>query len=379
MAARRKKHILCSALLVASALVMLFCVLLQGLVQADLQYVIPAPKDADAWASCYEQALDLQADLREEKIKVAIYGKAQHVTLYTEQGQTTVTLYAVDDGWREMYHETLFDGRMISCHDVERETACIVLNESTARTLFPAGNSLGSMVQINDTRYEVVGLIRDGNRLGESEAGIGFIPITSSMSEMDTIICSLQGDGLSGASAIYEKTLRQWQANGTFHDYSKIKWAAWMPFYGTAIAGLLLVLVRVLRLWKNWCTRLLCACRKNLAQHYLKDVLLPIAGRWLLMLCTGGIALAGVWLFLQCAILPMKIFTDWVPENPTSLASLSNSIQYILRLWSDGIVYHSRESNLMRMVSSFLVAAYALLATGPMLFLLKCKKCSIVN
>lgn len=374
MAARRKKSILCYVLFFLAALIILLCVFLQGSLWVDFQYVIPAPQETDAWVSCYEQARDLQASFREEKVTAAIYGRKQHTDICTAWGQITVTLYAVDDGWREMFHETLFDGRMITDRDLEGEEACIVLNESTARTLFPAGDTLGSTVQIDDTAYEVVGLIRDSNHLGEGDDGVCYVPITSAIPGMDTVICSLRGEGLAGVSAIYEETLRQWQPKGTFHNYFKIKWSAWIPFYLTAIAMLLAVLVRLFRRWKKWCTSLLLRCRKDLSRHYLKEILLRFMGRGLLMLCTGAGIFAGVWFLLQFAVLPMKIFTDWVPENPTRLSSLVGSITYILRLWSEGTIYHSRESSLMLLISSFLVVAYALLTAGQILFLLKRKE-----
>lgn len=374
MAARRKKSFLCYALFFLAVPIILFCVFLQGSLSVDFQYAIPAPQETDAWASCYKQARDVQASFREEKVTAAIYGRKQHTDICTVWGQITVTLYAVDDSWREMFHETLFDGRMITERDVESEEACIVLNESIARTLFPAGVILGNTVRINGTVYDVVGLIRDSNHLGEGDAGVCYVPITAPVENMDTVICSLRGEGLSGASAIYEETLRQWQPKGTFHNYYKIKWSAWMPFYLTAMAMLLAVLVWLFRRWKRWCTNLLHCCRKDLSRHYLKEVLIRFMGRGILVLCTGAAIFAGVWLLLQFAILPMEIFTDWVPENPTDLSSLVGSIAYILRLWSAGIIYHSRESSLMLLISSFLVVAYSLLTAGQILLLLKRKK-----
>lgn len=374
MAARRKQNILCYALFFLAASIILLCAFLQSSLSVDFQYVIPAPQETAAWASCYEQARELQASFREERVTAAIYGRKQHTDICTAWGQITVTLYAVDDSWREMFHETLFDGRLISERDVEREDACIVLNESSARTLFPAGDVLGNAVQINGTAYEVVGLIRDSNHLGEGDDGVCYVPITAPVENMDTVICSLRGDGLSGASAIYEEALRQWQPKGTFHNYYKIKWSAWMPFYLTAMAMLIAGLMWLFRYWKRWGTNLMKRCRTELSRHYLKKVLLRFIGRGFLVLCTGTVIFAGVWLLLQFMVLPMKLFTEWVPENPTNFSSLVERITYILRLWSAGTIYHSRESSQMSLSSSFLVVAYALLTAGQILFLLKRRK-----
>ena len=90
----------------------------------------------------------------------------------------TATLYAVGEGYFDVMHETLTDGRFVSGTDVARADSIIVIDEKTALTLFPGLEPVGQELTLGGVSYRSR-RHPGGRRHGEADAQRAYIPITA--------------------------------------------------------------------------------------------------------------------------------------------------------------------------------------------------------
>lgn len=351
MAARRKLSLLSLLCLLTSVLLACVGLFLQSRVRTAYQYMIAAPEEPSRITQLYERA---------ESLEAIVSTRRQHAFLDGE----TVTLYGVDAQWQRIHHDTLYAGRMISARDVQRKTPCIVLSESTARGLFPSGEALGSMVNLDGCLFEVAGLIRDADFAGEADAAVAYIPVTAEGIRMDTVTCSVPTDAQSTPSAICESKFLSWSSGGTFHDFARLRFSAWMPFYLTAVLALAGLLCWGIRRYFAWGKLLFQQTQSDLRTQYLRVLWPRFALRGLLGAAVTAGVIAALWCWLRLLVYPMGIFSDWVPENPAKLSSWLLCIRQIFTSAAAGVVCSSRETTCMNAAASICTISYALLMTA---------------
>lgn len=354
MAARRKPGALCLFCLLVAALLACAGLLLQSRVRTVYQYVVAAPEDVAQITILYEQA---------ESTGAVISARRQHVHI----GNGTITLYGVDAQWASIHHDTLYEGRMISERDVRRQTPCIVLSESTARSLFPSGDSLGETVVIDGCSFEVVGLIRDASFIGEADTAVAYIPITAGSVRMDTMMCSVPADAQSTPAAIYESQFLNWQSGGTFHNFARIKFSAWMPFNLTAVIVLAGLLWWGIRRYCTWCKMMFEYSVNELRTLYLHTLWPRFVLRGIIVSVLGAGVIVALWCWLKLLVYPMEVFSDWVPENPAKISSWISCIRRILDSVAEGEVRYSRETSIARISVVISQVAYSILASSAVL------------
>lgn len=330
---RSEKKRIGGAPLIALGLVLILCgtALVLGLPD-ELQYALPAPQGEGALKALYQEGMEQLREMSELLPTSAICARLQGASLSTDGGRNSAaTLYAVGEGYFDVRHETLLEGRFITGTDVRRAEPVIVISEDAAVSLFPGSDPLGQKVKLMGNAYEVAGVFRGGRRIGETDSQLAYIPITTADARglsMQTVeLVALGTDGI-GPAILMENTLRTWKAGGSFYSLAKLKLGAAMPLRWLLLivgAMLLLALLRRLnaRVWARIC-------------HFVEALRTTYAIKLLpAMLASGfaallGYALWGVCVFLlaRFSIEPLLVFTEWVPEVVVELSSL------VSRFWS---------------------------------------------
>lgn len=319
--------------LIALGLALILCgaALVLGLPD-ELQYALPAPQGEGALKALYQEGMEQLREMSELLPASAICARMQGAGLSTDGGRnSTATLYAVGEGYFDVRHETLLEGRFITGTDVRRAEPVIVISEDAAISLFPGSDPLGQKVKLMGNAYEVAGVFRGGRRIGETDSQLAYIPITTADAQgfsMQTVeLVALGTDGI-GPAILMENTLRTWRAGGSFYSLAKLKLGAAMPLRWLLLivgAMVLLALLRRLnaRIWARIC-------------HFVEALRTTYAIKLLpAMLASGFAALLGyalwglcVFLLARFSIEPLLVFTEWVPEVVVELSSL------VSRFWS---------------------------------------------
>ena len=290
-----------------------------------LQYVFPAP-ESSALTALYKAGQEQLASIGDTLTASAIAARRQGASVSAQKGRSvTATLYAVGEGYFDVMHETLLDGRYVSGTDVSRADNVIVIDERTALTLFPGLDPIGQEVTLDGVTLTVVGVIRGGQRVGEADAQIAYMPITTAGERalpMQTVACVAKAVQRTGSAVLMEDTLAAWHAGGSFYSLSKLRMGAAMPLrWALLIAGVSLLLA-LLRRMNALALRRVKRHRQQLRLRYARELLPDMAASAALCLLGYGAILALASALAVFSVQPLLVFTEWIPEVIVELSSL---------------------------------------------------------
>lgn len=296
-----------------------------------MQYVLPAPavsQESGELTALYEGGMERLTEMGDVLTESAIAARAQGVGLAAAQGNAseTVTLYAVGAGYFEARYERLLEGRLVSEGDVKRAERVIVLDRPTALKLFPGEDAVGKAVRLSGENFEVGGVIEGGQRIGEADARIAYIPITAAdEAALPVATVTLQGRAVSetGTATLMRDTLSSWMPNGSFYSLSKLKLGAVMPLRWLALIAGALALLALLRRLNARVWGRIGGFAQALKTRYARDLLPAMIARGLLALLAYAALLLAAFLLARFAIAPLLVFTEWVPEVVVELSSLT--------------------------------------------------------
>lgn len=307
----------------------------------------------------YEQVSSLANALTAQ---ATISARKQGISLMGTRAEITLTLYAVDELYPAICHETLKQGRTISAGDMTKQRRVMVIDETTAFTLFNGGEAMGKTLHVAAVDWEIVGIVADKSRFGEADDSVAYVPISAALAlDMDTLEIRVTGTNQAAlvASALDDGT-------GSFYDLSREKYAALMPIRWVAIAAVILLAMRLMKQTAALFKRDMADCRQRLTRHYPRELTGWFMGRLALLLLLGTAAGLAAFAAMKLLTAPALVFTDWIPENPVSLSDYIERFWAIHRENARAIHYTSREMSMVTL-SAWLIRWGAIAALGGML------------
>lgn len=322
---RARRGVLC--LLAGAALMLAGAYLLAGTPDL-LEYVLPVSAgDGEALLALYEQGGEQMEALAGTVESGAMAARAQSVPVSAESGSVTATVYAVSEGYFDVVHETLLAGRFVSESDVRRGTRALVLDSGAALSLFAGEEPIGREATVDGRTYEVVGVIRGGRRIGETDAHVAYVPVTAAGHDAlpaQTFACVARPLEPVASAIQMQDTLVAWRDGGSFYSLAKLKLGAVMPLrWALLIAGAVLIFALLHRV-NAFAWGRVCRYARRLRVRYARELLPGMLGSAALCLLLYG-ALAGALFALAAfSIRPLYVFTEWVPEVVVELSSLQS-------------------------------------------------------
>ena len=329
--------------------------LLLGQVLDGYQYISPAGNLSESYPQAVQFADGLAA-------QTTISARKQSISLMGTRAEITLTLYAVDEMYPAVCHETLKQGRTISAGDVAKSRRVMVIDETMAFALFNGGEAMGKTLRVAGVDWEIVGIVADKSRFGEADESVAFIPISATLSlDMDTLEIRVTG---TSQAVIVESALND--SSGNFADLSREKYAALMPIRWAITAAVLLLAMWLLKQTVSMGKQVLADYRQRLTRHYPRELTGWFMGRLALLLLLGTAAGLAAFAAMKLLTAPALVFTDWIPENPVSLSDYIERFWAIHRKNARAIHYTSREMSMVTL-SAWLIRWGAIAALGGML------------
>ena len=349
-------------MLIGLALAAAGVLLLRG-VPSLCGYTLPAEVLAGAVEEPAEQLRQLGDSL--EGIRYAGAVRLQGQTLRADNGESvSCTVYAVSEGWFDLRHYRLIDGRYVSGEDLRNRRQTVILSDRLAGAFFSGQESLDREISVAGKACRVIGVAEQGGMPGETDEYLAWIPLSVAEKEKmgGGTLEVFFGASLNEEKAVAKSMVSDWHPGGTWTDGARIRFTALMPLWICAvIAGLFLL--RFLAGWILILIREKTSCfRAESRERYagrmigrgVRLFLLP----GLLLLLTAGCFLG----WLRLAVLPLYTYTDWIPEISVDPASVSTMIRGLA----------ARSSAAVRCVTSASVIgewSRALIAAGTVTFL----------
>ena len=335
------------------------------LIPDGFDYVVPAPEISGE--APIENTLDKLKNTMEAPWAAAL--RQQRVPVSSSSGgkqNASATVYAVSEGFFDIFHETLTEGRLLNRVDLESGTVRALVNSKGAQTLFTDGAALGKNVLAEGQTLEVVGILDGGFVPGETDEILFYIPITAANKgtfhfQTLEIKSRLTGrEEKAAAAAILKNQL----AGGTLQDTGKIRLAALMPLWLMACAAGFFLLRFLFSLIRKLAVRQRDRLREELRDQYISRIAPKAALRGLLLLLLFAGWLFAAWLLLSLIVMPLYTFTDWIPDSPADPASVIACAKNLLTTSASSVVCKNRACAALDVSAALIRAGSLILLAG---------------
>ncbi len=301
-----------------------------------LQYCVLAPEageKGEALVKLSDSARELDASMKDALKWVALGGDAGTVTLTAGSASEEASLFAIDEGWLEVWPRFLIQGRRIGESELKQGARVAMLDEKLAFRLFGEALPEDAEVKLNGERFRVVGTVRHagslfgGRGVGDRKPCDAYVPLMAAAQAgigLETLTLSALPGGGKGASRLFEEAARgQWLAGGRLIDLDKeVMRQTILPRIVLLIVGLYALVGlfgRMTRLAAGW----FAGFREALKGSYFKRLIGRLAGIAALTLLGYGALIGATYLLMVFSVQPLYIFPEWVPENIVEWSSIT--------------------------------------------------------
>ena len=324
-----KQKRLCKSACALIAIGILAAIISMGIlwsVPDTLQYAVAAPGGEDGLSRALDIKKNAEEALGDCVSAVAIGAVTEKSSVSTGNTIDSATVYAVGEGWFEVYPVFMEEGRRLMESELHHGDCVALLDADLAFALFNSELPPDAKVSIGETEYHIVGTVRHHRNVGESQEHCVYVPLTSApKANRDVLIVAAKPIANSGAQTIFESTMQtSWQGNGCFYSISKeVLRQMMLPRTLLLLFGLSAGFA-LLRKMNRISSRRIANYREKLSRYYFKDTLSTLAAT--ILTCLLGYAailtlLSGLVIF---SLQPLTVFTEWVPENFVKWTSLKN-------------------------------------------------------
>ena len=333
---RKERRRLPWVLMALGAAMALFALAMLSQTRDVLQYCAPAPtgnEAADALRTLEESTKKVREALGDSVSWVAAGGIAETKHLRAGEGIEDCTLYAMGEGWLEVYPRFIVQGSRISETELRQGARVAMLDEDLSFQLFGEELPANATLELDGKRYRVVGTVRHagsltgGRGVGDIQRYDAYVPLKAAAADgipLDVVTLSALPSGSSGAATQFDAAAREeWLAGGTTIDIGKERMRR------TILPRILLLIVgayaladlfrRMTRLCAGWADGFRAAMKRD----YLGRLFPRLAGIVLLGLLGYGALIGLTWLLMYFSVQPLYVFTEWVPENPVAWSAIA--------------------------------------------------------
>lgn len=321
-----------------------------------VQYSVLAPEageKGEALKKLADSARKLDGSMKDTLRWVALGGDAGTTTVSAGSASEEASLFAIGEGWLEVYPRFLIQGRRVGESELAQGARVAMLDEGLAFKLFGEALPEDAEVKVNGTEFRVVGTVRHagsffgGRGVGDRVAYDIYVPLLATAQAgitMQTLTLSALPAGGSGAAQLFEEAARgQWLSGGRLIDLEKESMRRTiLPRVILLIAGLYALVGlfrRMTRLAAGW----IAGFREALKGSYFKRLIGKLAGIVALTLLGYGALIGATYLLMVFSVQPLYVFPEWVPENIVEWSSITRVFWNLVSAAAEPVRVATRE------------------------------------
>ena len=301
-----------------------------------LQYCVAAPdpgEKGESYRKLNATRRKLGEGMKDALAWTAAGGAASSVSVSAGGKSAEAALWAMGEGWLEVYPRFLQQGRRIGESELEEGARVVMLDDGLAFQLFGEELPPEAKVTLNEAEYQVVGTVRHagsllgGRGVGDAQRYDMYMPLLAAGGaefplEAVTLSAQPTGNG-AGAAQLFEEAAGQWRSGGELVNLKKEAMRRTiLPRIMLLIAGLYAI-VGLFRRMTDLAARRIEAFKADLSQSYFKALIPRLLGLIGLILLGYGALIALTWGLMVFSAQPLYVFTEWVPENIVDWSSIS--------------------------------------------------------
>ena len=333
----KKKYTRTIAGLILCAAVICYAVFSINSVGENMQYLIPAPQmqsgdavppgqddtqavqpDPNAAVKTLWESLKTQAEEWSGVMRAyTLTGIMEGASFTSDIGETKqARLNALGESAFAVVPQYLLFGRLLHPEELKNGGKVILLDEKLALALFQISQPIGRTVTFNGTDYQVMGVLRNGKKVGDSEEYSAYVPLSTLYGEsvqLDALMVNAVPKKGVGARSSFQAVTSAWTSGGTVIDLGKEAMGNKMPVRILLFwLGLSLVL-RAISWWNGHFLAFFADYKKRLVSSYAIR-LFPRLMTGILILSAGyGVLAFAASYLIQFVVEPVYTFPEWVP------------------------------------------------------------------
>ena len=353
----RSKRVMIAVLGVLGALMMVFSAIELSKTPDALQYcALPSaqPEDGAALAKKRER---LRTALEQSTSDVAFCAVQGPQTLQGVGRSAEATVYAVGEGWFEIYPRFLIHGRRINETELREGGRVMMMDERLAFQLF--GDPLPEKMRLKlwDQNYRVVGTVRHAGSLLGGE-GVGdqqpydiYVPLATALKDgfkPAVEMLSAKPVSSTGVEPQFINAARSvWRPDGESINLRKEAMRVTMlPRIVFLFFGLYLFAL-IIQAANRFCTWLRAGYKSALTHAYFRSIWPRFIGMVALHILCYSALIGAISLLVVFSAQPIPIFTEWVPENIVSWSSITKVFWNLTRSAAGLVRIGSREMRII--------------------------------
>lgn len=254
--------------------------------------------------------------------------------------QTTGSIYGIADGWFDVYHRTLLNGRLLGAQDIRSGNRLAVINTSLAYALWGDYDILGSTFQLGAEEFTVIGVVTHDQQPGQMDRCEVYIPLQSAFDiglEADIQVISSANVSINR----FEAVIKRFTSVGSLYllQNEKARSIACLHYLCSFI--LFLLLRYTFPRLRTYERRNHEECKTAIASFYGKQLLLPI-----LKFLLKGVVGYGLWIGIAYVVLSQLIAPLYTVQAllPEDISDLSGYVNAIRTLFSAPLSLHTLAS-----------------------------------
>ena len=240
--------------------------------------------------------------------------------------QTTGSIYGIADGWFDVYHRTLLNGRLLGAQDIRSGNRLAVVNTSLAYSLWGDYDILGSTFQLEAEEFTVIGVVTHGQQPGQTDRCEVYIPLQSARDirlGADIQVVSSANVSINR----FEAVIKRFTSAGSLYLLQNEKARSMACLHYLCAFVLFLILRYTFPKLRAYERRNHEECKNALASFYGKQLLLPILKFLLKGLVGYGFWIGIAYVALSKLIAPLYTVQALLPEDISDLSGYVNAIR----------------------------------------------------
>lgn len=291
-----------------------------------LQYAIAACNGEEDISQVLDTQKEAEAILADYTSVVTVGAITEESSVGTDSISASATVYAIAEGWFEVYPTPLYEGRRLMETELHQGNCVALIDVDLAFKLFNSELPQDAKITVGENEYDIVGTIRHRRSVGETQEHCIYVPLTSSpKTPHDVLIIAAKPIDDVQANIIFENTMQtRYQGRGSFYSVSKEAQRQMMILRILLLLFGLSAFGSLARKIRNFSSRQIIRYRDKLRNHYFKDTLPSLVG--IILICILGYVTILI-LFsnlVAYSLSPLIIFTEWIPENFVDWTSIKN-------------------------------------------------------
>lgn len=272
----------------------------------------------------YNDARDLLIEIGNRIQDYTICFRVQVMEISTAFAEENVTLYGIDNQYKQFREVSLTSGRLIDVFDISDKSSVAVLDQDAALRLFPGKEAVGQQISMGGEEYTIVGVCKSSKRIGENTRCMMYIPYTASDRDIHsacTMECLMKMHDEQDYTSLISLTLGRLSDNCTVYSIHQERFLSLFPMLITAFVIAFACIVRQAKHELHQFQNAVRKAQNILREYYWHEAIGKLLRLFIPRTAVEVLLAVGSIVLFMGLLHMLTLFSVWIPDQISNLSS----------------------------------------------------------